>query len=75
MAAGLTDHVWSVKEVLTYKVPPHLLAQAKENELQELTPPLPVPRLSQSVRGNPSPAYLALLRLKEKEAGLSAITT
>jgi IS1 family transposase len=75
MAAGLTDHVWSVKEVLTYKVPPHLLAQAKENELQELAPPLPVPRLSQSVRGNPSPAYLALLRLKEKEAGLSAITT
>jgi transposase-like protein len=75
MAAGLTDHAWSVKEVLTYKVPPQLLAKTKEDELQELAPPLPVPRLSQCVRGNPSPAYLALLRLKEKEAGLSSITT
>ena|SRR5438874_2038073 len=29
MASGLTDHVWSVKELLTYKVPP---------------PPLPIPK-------------------------------
>jgi len=75
MAAGLTDHAWSLREVLTYKVPPDLLAKIKEDELQELAPPLPVPRLSQCVRGNPSPAYLALLRLKEQEAGLSSITT
>ncbi len=75
MAAGLSDHVWSLREVLTYKVPPDRLAKIKEDELQELAPPLPVPRLSQCVRGNPSPAYLALLRLKEQEAGLSSITT
>jgi len=68
MAAGLTDHAWSVKEVLTYKVPPYLLAKTKEDEVQELAPPLPVPRLSHCVRGNPSPYYLALLRLKEEEA-------
>ena len=75
MAAGLTDHAWSLREVLTYKVPPNQLAKIKEDELQELAPPLPVPRLSQCVRGKPSPAYLALLRLKEQEAGLSSITT
>jgi hypothetical protein len=27
MAAGLTDHVWSVKEVLLYRVPPWPQAQ------------------------------------------------
>jgi hypothetical protein len=75
MAAGLTDHAWSLWEVLTYKVPPDQLAKSKEDELQELAPPLPVPRLSKSVRGKPSPAYLALLRLKEQEAGLRSITT
>jgi hypothetical protein len=68
MAAGLTDHAWSIQEVLTYKIPPHLLAQAKEDEMQELAPPLPVPRSSQCVRAKPSPYYLALLRLKEEEA-------
>jgi transposase-like protein/IS1 family transposase len=68
VAAGLTDHAWSVKEVLTYKVPPRLLAQAQENALRELDPPLSVPILPQSVRGgHPSPYYLALLRLKEEE--------
>jgi hypothetical protein len=29
MASGITDHIWSVKELLTYKIPP---------------PPLPVPK-------------------------------
>jgi len=75
MAAGLTNHAWSLREVLIYKVPPDLLAKFKEEEMQELAPPLPVPRFSQCVRGNPSPAYLALLRLKEQEAGLSSVTT
>jgi hypothetical protein len=75
MAAGITDHVWSLREVLTYKVPPDRLAKMEEDAQQELAPPLPVPRLSQSVRGNPSPAYLALLRQKEQEAGLRSITT
>jgi hypothetical protein len=75
MAAGITDHAWSLWEVLTYKVPPALRARAKADEQQELDPPPPVPRLSQCVRGNPSPAYLALLRLKEQEAGLRSITT
>jgi hypothetical protein len=27
MAAGLTDHVWSLKEVLLYRVPPWLQLQ------------------------------------------------
>jgi hypothetical protein len=27
MAAGLTDHVWSLKEVLLYRVPPWPQAQ------------------------------------------------
>jgi len=75
MAAGLTHHVWSIKELLTYRVTPQMRAKAKEDALQELAPPLPVPRLSQCVRGHPSPAYLALLRLKQREAGLNAITT
>jgi len=75
MAAGITDHAWSLREVLTYKVPPALLAKARADEQQELAPAPPVPHLSQCVRGNPSPAYLALLRLKEQEAGLRSITT
>ena len=75
MAAGLTYHPWSLKEVLTYKVSPDLLAKIKEDEVQELAPPRLVPRLSQCIRGNLSPAYLALLRLKEQEAGLNSITT
>ena len=29
MAAGLTDHVWSLKEVLCYRVPPWPQAQAR----------------------------------------------
>lgn len=29
MASGITDHIWSVKELLTYKIPP---------------PPLPIPK-------------------------------
>jgi hypothetical protein len=28
MAAGLTDHVWSLKEVLLYRVPPWPQPQA-----------------------------------------------
>jgi hypothetical protein len=28
MAAGLTDHVWSLQEVLLYRVPPWPLGQA-----------------------------------------------
>jgi hypothetical protein len=27
MAAGLTDHVWTLREVLLYRVPPALQAQ------------------------------------------------
>jgi IS1 family transposase len=75
MVAGITDPVWSLREVLISKVPPDLLAKMKDDALQELAPSLPVPRLSKSVRGNPSPAYRALLRLKEQEAGLSSTTT
>jgi hypothetical protein len=33
MAAGLTDHVWSLKEVLLYRVPPWPQAQTVENRM------------------------------------------
>jgi hypothetical protein len=29
MAAGVTDHVWSLKEVLLYRVPPWLQPQVR----------------------------------------------
>src|SRR5437879_10923715 len=56
MASGLTDHVWSVKELLTYKVPPHpLLAPKKRGRpctkqlLNDHVPKKPVIRLRQGV--------------------------
>src|SRR5262249_10320046 len=33
MAAGLTDHVWSLKEVLLYRVPPWPQAQMVSNRM------------------------------------------
>src|SRR4029450_2347275 len=35
MAAGLTDHVWSLKEVLLFRVPPWPQSQARERARQE----------------------------------------
>jgi transposase-like protein/IS1 family transposase len=66
--AGLTDHTWSIKEVLTYKVTPQLLASMKELQQQAVSPsPDHVNK-----RGGPSKYYLILLKLKqEKERKLS----
>jgi hypothetical protein len=33
MAAGVTDHVWSLKEVLLFRVPPWPQAQTVENRI------------------------------------------
>jgi IS1 family transposase len=56
MASGLTNHVWSVKELLTYKIPPHpLLAPKKRGRpctkqlLNDHVPKKPVIRLRQGV--------------------------
>lgn len=38
MAAGITDHVWTTSELLSYRVPPSFLAQL--SELEHLFPPL-----------------------------------
>lgn len=37
MAAGLTDHVWTTTELLSYRVPPHFLDQLPD--LERLYPP------------------------------------
>lgn len=39
MAGGLTPHIWSLQEVLTYQVPPHVLLKAREAERQYLVSP------------------------------------
>ncbi|WP_151754473.1 hypothetical protein [Dictyobacter vulcani] len=67
-AADLTNHTWSIKEVLTYKFIPQLLASMKELQQQAVAPsPDHVNK-----RGGPSKYYLILLKLKqEKERKLS----
>jgi len=64
-AAGLTDHVWNLWEVLTYKVPPSLLASAQEAEQHSLVQPPDKPK---GRRGRASKYYLILLKMKEEKA-------
>jgi transposase-like protein len=67
MASGLTTHIWSVREVLTYKVPPHILLKAQEAEQQCLaTEPNQVPKPKRM--GAASKYYLLLLKMKEEKA-------
>ena len=70
MAAGLTDHLWSIGEVLTYKVAPALwVAPKRSRKLATLDPaipkrprgrprkhPLPDPTLPKRPRGRPRKA-------------------
>ena len=52
MAAGLTDHVWSVWELLCYKVaPPAWVAPKRRGRPR--TRPLPDPRQPKRPRGRP----------------------
>jgi hypothetical protein len=63
MASGLTTHIWSLQEMLTYKVPPDVLLKAQEAEHRALVPP---PEKSKG--GGPSKYYLILLKMKEEKA-------
>lgn len=74
LAARLTDHIWSIQEVLTYKVPPHVLLKAQEAERQYLVQPSDQADKPKGVRGGASKYYLILLKLKqEKERRLSNV--
>ena len=67
MASGLTTHIWSMREVLTYKVPPHIVLKAQEAERQclEIEPDrVPKPKRL----GAASKYYLLLLKMKEEKA-------
>jgi IS1 family transposase len=52
MAAGLTDHVWSVREVLTYKVAPTPWVAPKRRGRPRIHP-LPDPTVPKRPRGRP----------------------
>jgi len=52
MAAGLTDHIWSVAEVLTYKVAPAPWVEPKRRG-RPRTRPLPDPAVPKRPRGRP----------------------
>jgi IS1 family transposase len=52
MAAGLTDHVWSVLELLSYKVAPPLWVAPKRRG-RPRTRPLPDPTVPKRPRGRP----------------------
>jgi hypothetical protein len=67
MASGLTTHIWSLQELLTYKVPPHILLNAREAEQQSLTGS---PDTSDKPKrgGGVSQYYRILLKMKEEKA-------
>jgi transposase-like protein/IS1 family transposase len=68
VAAGLTDHVWSLQEVLTYKVTPQLLASMHEAQRQDMIPSSDKEDKPKGVKGRASKYYLILLKMKrEKE--------
>lgn len=52
MASGLTDHIWSVWELLTYKVAPPPLPLAKQRG-RPRSKPLPDPTQPKRPRGRP----------------------
>jgi transposase-like protein len=67
MAAGLTDRTWSIKQVLTYKVTPQLLATLQQAQRQELLPFSDKAGKPKGVRGRASKYYLILLKMKEEK--------
>jgi hypothetical protein len=67
MASGLTTHIWSLQELLTYKVPPQVLLKAREAERRYLVrspDALDTPKR----KGRASKYYLILLQLREEKA-------
>jgi hypothetical protein len=66
MAAGLTDHRWKVKEVLTYKVAPPIMKQAKRPPAKSPARPKPDASMLKRARGRPS-KYLPILRRLQQE--------
>lgn len=67
MASGLTTHIWSLQEVLTYKVPPHVLLKAREAERHDLVRSPDAVDKPKRV-GGASKYYLILLKMKEEKA-------
>lgn len=68
MAVGITDHVWSVKEVLSYKVPPTAKGELKRPRGRPRTRPKPDPTVPKRARGRPSKYLLILRRLRHEKA-------
>jgi len=66
MAAGLTDHAWSVKEVLCYEVAPAPFAPSKRSRGRPRTQPQGVGPLVKASQGRPS-RYLSILRRLQEE--------
>src|SRR5450432_392114 len=68
VVAGLTDHAWSIKEVLTYKVTPQLLAGLKAIQSQAAAQSPDEGNMPKEKKERASKYYLLLLKLKrEKE--------
>jgi len=53
MAAGITDHLWTVEEVLTYKIAPALWSKPKRPRGRPRKYPLPDPTRPKRPRGRP----------------------
>jgi hypothetical protein len=68
MASGLTTHLWSIQELLTYKVPPHVLLKAREAQRHSLIPLPDNVDKPKRVRGGASKYYRILLKMKEEKA-------
>ena len=68
MASGLTTHIWSVQELLMYKVPPHVLLNAREAEQQYLVAPPDKTDKPKRAAGGVSPYYRILLFHFEEKA-------
>jgi transposase-like protein len=65
-AAGLTDHVWSLQEVLTYKITPQLLATMHEAQHPEVVPPSGKESKPKKIGNRGSKYYQILLRQKQE---------
>ena len=53
MAAGVTDHLWSIREVLTYKTTPAPWVEPRRSRGRPRIHPLPDPTLPKRPRGRP----------------------
>jgi len=73
MAAGLTDHTWSVKEDLCYKVAPAPFEPSKRSKGRKKTRPHVDEPAVKAPRGRPS-RYLSILRrLQEERRAMSSL--